>query len=97
MNRQLDHLVAMSQRPGVSIQVLPFSIGAHSAMADPFVHLGFPAENDPDVIFVENALDDTLFKDDPEITANYRDQFWKLEDAASLPDRFEKMARNAEM
>ena len=59
----------MSQRPDVSIQVLPFSVGAHSAMAGPFVHLEFPAENDPDVIFVENTLGDTLFRDDEDITA----------------------------
>jgi hypothetical protein len=93
MARQIDHLIAMSRRPDVSIQVLRFSTGAHSAMAGPFVHLEFPADNDPDVIFVENALGDTLFRDDPDITANYREQFWKLEDLATKPDAFEDVAR----
>ena len=72
MARQIDHLIEMAQRPGVTIQVIPFSKGAHSALAGPFVHLEFPADNDPDVIFVENALGDTLFRDDEEITAQYR-------------------------
>ena len=73
----------MSRRPGITIQVVPFSVGAHSAMQGPFVHLEFPAENDPDVIFVENTLGDTLFRDDEDITAKYREQFWTLEDLAT--------------
>jgi transcriptional regulator with XRE-family HTH domain len=96
MARQIDHLVTMAGRPDVSIQVLPFSIGAHSALAGPFVHLEFPAEDDPEVIFVENTLGDTLFRDDPEITAQYREQFWALEDAATSPESFEKVARSTE-
>jgi transcriptional regulator with XRE-family HTH domain len=96
MARQIDHLVTMSHRPDVSIQVLRFSTGAHSAMAGPFVHLEFPEENDPDVIFVENALGDTLFRDDPEITASYREQFWQLEDLASTPAAFEEVAKATE-
>ena len=94
MARQIDHLVRMAQRPRVTIQVIPFAAGAHSALAGPFVHLEFPAENDPDVIFVENALGDTLFRDDEEITARYREQFWALEDVAAPPGSFEQVARH---
>jgi transcriptional regulator with XRE-family HTH domain len=94
MTRQLDHLVEMSRRPGITIQVVPFSKGAHSAMQGPFVHLEFPAENDPDVIFVENTLGDTIFRDDAEITAKYREQFWALEDLATRPEAFEQIAKS---
>ena len=93
MARQIDHLVEMAQRADVTIQVVPFAAGAHSAMAGPFVHLEFPAENDPDVIFVENALGDTLFRDDEDITADYREQFWSLEDLATRPEAFEQVAK----
>jgi transcriptional regulator with XRE-family HTH domain len=89
MGRQIDHLVEMAHRQDVTIQVIPFSAGAHSAMQGPFVHLEFPAENDPDVIFVENALGDTLFRDDEDLTAKYREQFWALEDLATQPKDFE--------
>jgi transcriptional regulator with XRE-family HTH domain len=92
MGRQIEHLVEMSRRTDVSIQVLPFTVGAHSAMKGPFVHLEFPEENDPDVIFVENTLGDTLFRDDEEITAQYLEQFWALESIATLRDSFEKVA-----
>jgi transcriptional regulator with XRE-family HTH domain len=93
MSRQIDHLVEMSRRPDITIQVVPFSVGAHSAMQGPFVHLEFPAENDPDVIFVENTLGDTIFRDDEEITAQYREQFWVLEDLAAPPEAFEQIAK----
>jgi hypothetical protein len=92
MARQIEHLVAMSRRPDVSIQVLPFSVGAHAGLAGPFIHLEFPAPDDPDVIFIENTLGDTLFRDDAEITSSYREQFWKLEDLATRPEEFEKIA-----
>jgi transcriptional regulator with XRE-family HTH domain len=94
MARQIDHLVGMAKRPGVAIQVIRFSAGAHSAMAGPFVHLEFPADNDPDVIFVENTLGDTLFRDDEDVTAGYREQFWTLEDLATPADSFEEVAKS---
>jgi transcriptional regulator with XRE-family HTH domain len=97
MGRQIDHLVEMSRRSEVSIQVLPFTVGAHSAMKGPFVHLEFPEDNDPDVIFVENTLGDTLFRDDEEITAQYLEQFWALESTATLRDSFEKVAHSGGM
>jgi transcriptional regulator with XRE-family HTH domain len=90
MTHQLEHLVVMSRRPDVSIQVLPFAAGAHPALVGGFVHLEFPADNDPDVIFIENTLGDTLFRDDPEITASYREKFWALEyDLATPREAFE--------
>ena len=91
MARQIEHLIHMSQRPGIAIQVIRFSAGAHSAMAGPFVHLEFPADNDPDIIFVENTLGDTLFRDDEDLTADYREQFWALEDLATAPESFEEV------
>ncbi len=94
MARQIDHLVDMSRRPDVSIQVIRFSAGAHSAMQGPFVHLEFPAENDPDVIFVENTLGDTLFRDDEEVTVRYREQFWALEILATTSDSFPEVANS---
>ena len=97
MTRQIEHLVEMSRRSDTTIQVLPFAVGAHSAMKGPFVHLEFPEENDPDVIFIENTLGDTLLRDDEEITAQYLEQFLTLEDIATPRDSFEKVARAGEM
>lgn len=43
MRRQLQHLIQMTTLPNVTIQVLPFTAQAHSAMT-PFVALRFPDE-----------------------------------------------------
>ena len=74
--------------------MLQFSIGAHLALAGPFILLEFPAENDPDVIFIENTLGDTLYRDDPEIMSRYRERFWALEDVATPREDFEKITRS---
>lgn len=37
MRAQLDHLVAMSQRPGITIRVLPADVAVHSAIGRSFV------------------------------------------------------------
>lgn len=44
MNAQLNHLLASSENPNVTVQVLPFSRGAHASMFGPYVVLGFPEE-----------------------------------------------------
>ncbi|WP_394297194.1 Scr1 family TA system antitoxin-like transcriptional regulator [Streptomyces rimosus] len=38
---QLDHLVAMPEEPNDTVQVLPFSRGAHAGMFGPYLLLGF--------------------------------------------------------
>lgn len=52
MAAQLDHLLDMSGRPNVCLQVLPFAAGAHSAMGSSFTLLGLP-EADP-VVYLED-------------------------------------------
>ncbi|WP_275936253.1 helix-turn-helix domain-containing protein [Sinosporangium album] len=54
MKPQLDHLLEMADRPNVTVQVLPFSAGAHPATNGAFEILEFPEPADPDVVFVEN-------------------------------------------
>jgi len=53
MKDQLDHLVAMSRLPRVTLQVLSFDRGAHAAMTGPFAILGFPWQSDPGVVYIE--------------------------------------------
>lgn len=89
MADQIAHLVSLSQRTEVSLQVLPFSTGAHAAVAESFVLLELPGD-DGEVVYVENVPTDALHHDDPNVAHAYREQFWALEEAASPPDTFEK-------
>ncbi|WEH35905.1 helix-turn-helix transcriptional regulator [Streptomyces sp. AM 4-1-1] len=54
MSTQLQHLLASSEHPNVTLQVLPFTRGAHASMFGPYVVLGFPEEGALDVVLVDN-------------------------------------------
>jgi transcriptional regulator with XRE-family HTH domain len=50
MREQIEHLIELSAAPGMFLQFIPFSGGAHVAMDLPFVIMGFPDPADPDVV-----------------------------------------------
>ncbi|MBO1416998.1 helix-turn-helix transcriptional regulator [Streptomyces sp. FH025] len=54
MRDQLAHLANSASMPNVTIQVIPFSVGAHASMAGPYVILGFPSEAAMDVVLLDN-------------------------------------------
>lgn len=53
LRSQLGHLIEMAARPRVTLQVLPFAVGAHIGMTGPFTILGFSEQEHPDVVYVE--------------------------------------------
>ncbi|MFJ7279388.1 helix-turn-helix domain-containing protein [Kitasatospora sp. NPDC098663] len=50
---QLRHLLEMSRRPNIVVQILPFGIGLHPAGYGSFIHMAFPSPA-PAVVWVEN-------------------------------------------
>lgn len=85
MREQLDHLVRSSARPNVTIQVLPFSAGAHVAMEGSFTILGYDEPADPDVVFAENAAGGLFLEKDEELQ-RYRYIFDHLRATAMPPE-----------
>ena len=54
MRAQLRHLTEIaSSQPGVNLQVLPFTAGAHAATSGPFVIMKFPEAPDLGVVYLE--------------------------------------------
>ncbi len=53
MRRQLDHLLDISDRPRLTIQICPLRTGAWHAAPGSFSILRFAAEDLPDVVYVE--------------------------------------------
>jgi transcriptional regulator with XRE-family HTH domain len=78
---QLLHLVALAQRPQITIQVLPFTASI-SHLLSPFVILEFSDPADADVVYVESSLEQTMLDGDQ--VATYRRVFGRVQ-AASLP------------
>jgi transcriptional regulator with XRE-family HTH domain len=80
LREQLLHLLELSERPYVTIQVLPFT--AHRVnMLSPFVILEFPDPADTDVVYAESTFEQSIV-DEPGDVESYRQVFAWLHDAA---------------
>jgi len=55
---QLTYLREATELPNVTVQVLPFSAGAHPGMVGSFTVIKFPVEDDTDVVYVEGVTSD---------------------------------------
>ncbi|MFE9248693.1 helix-turn-helix domain-containing protein [Streptomyces sp. NPDC007088] len=58
MRGQLDHLVDMSQLPHVTVQVIPFAVGAHPGLNGQYAVLEFPDTADSSVVYIEGVTSD---------------------------------------
>ncbi|WP_329410330.1 helix-turn-helix domain-containing protein [Streptomyces sp. NBC_00704] len=95
MREQLHHLLAASQRPHVTVQVLPFSKGAHAAAVGSFAVLRGPSR-ELDVVYVD-LIGGGLFMEKPPELERYRLAFeylsaqaLDLESSAQAIDRISK-------
>jgi len=86
MIAQLERIKKLGARPGISLQVLPFSRGAHPKMGGAFTILEFEDEYLEDLLYLENAGGETTTRDDRELIADYRGAFLRLEAIATRPD-----------
>lgn len=62
MDAQLQHLAEISERPNVTLQVVPFELGGHAAESGAFTLLRFPESDLPDVVYLEQ-LTSALYVD----------------------------------
>lgn len=82
MRAQLTHLIDVSCRPGITIQVLPFRLGAHAGMGGSFVLLGFPdGDNAPEIVYIDQAAG-SLYLDRPADVSQYRERMDRLRASA---------------
>lgn len=77
MRRQLKRLKEFAAREYITIEVVPFTVGAHPGMKGPFVVLEF-SEYDEDALFLENVRGDMVSRDNQEEIANFRESFEQL-------------------
>jgi transcriptional regulator with XRE-family HTH domain len=54
MAGQLEHLATLATLPSVTLQVLPFDIGAHPAMTTPYVIVEFAEAADEPIVYLDN-------------------------------------------
>ncbi|MDF6020449.1 helix-turn-helix transcriptional regulator [Streptomyces sp. JH34] len=58
MLQQLEHLIEQSQLPHVTVQVLPFDMGAHPGINGQYAVLEFPDAADSSVVYIEGVTSD---------------------------------------
>ncbi|MFJ6086285.1 helix-turn-helix domain-containing protein [Streptomyces sp. NPDC001002] len=58
MRDQLEHLVEQSQLPHVTVQVIPFEMGAHPGVNGQYAILEFPDAADSSVVYIEGVTSD---------------------------------------
>jgi DNA-binding XRE family transcriptional regulator len=85
MRAQLDQLIEAAGQPSVTLQVLPFTAGAHPVMYGMFHLLRFPAAELPDIAYGEN-LTSAFYLDKPNDVAIYTEALDRLCAQASPAD-----------
>ncbi|WP_112467841.1 helix-turn-helix domain-containing protein [Streptomyces triticisoli] len=58
MREQLEHLVEQSRLPHVTVQVIPFEMGAHPGLNGQYAILEFPDAADSSVVYIEGVTSD---------------------------------------
>jgi hypothetical protein len=77
IGRQLKHLAALNTDPNITIQVLPFTAGAHPAMGSSFVHLRLADPPDGEMVYLEDMAS-ADYLDNPAKIAGYLAAFGSL-------------------
>lgn len=92
MREQLQHLIEISERPNVRLQIMPFSLGGHSGESGAFTVLSFPESDLSDVVYLEQ-LTSALYLDKREDVAQYEHALKELQQDSPGPDESRDLLR----
>ncbi|MFE2517394.1 helix-turn-helix domain-containing protein [Streptomyces mirabilis] len=92
MRGQLHHLIEVSERPNVRLQVMPFSFGGHSGESGSFTILSFPESDLSDVVYLEQ-LTSALYLDKREDVTQYEGALKQLQQDSPGPSESRDLLR----
>lgn len=78
MRRQLSQMIDLAGMRDVTIEVVPFGVGAHPGLLGPFQIYEFLDTADDDALWLEGPTGDLLSRDNPEEIASFREKFERL-------------------
>lgn len=90
MSEQLQHLEDMARQPHITLQVLPFKVGAHPGMHGAFAVMDFPHAADPELVYVENMAGALYLEKEADVR-RYAEMFDQLRAAALNPTDSQRM------
>jgi Domain of unknown function (DUF5753) len=82
MRAQLDRLIEAASRPNITVQVIPFTVGAHPGMESNFNIIELPATSG--IVFVEGLIG-SFYLQKPEELERYHQVFDRLQTIALSP------------
>ncbi len=86
MRAQLEHLLDISDRPGLTIQITPFLTGASYAAPGSFSILSFATDELPDVVYVEQ-LTSAMYLDKPADVERYASAMDQISATSTTPEQ----------
>ncbi|MEO3806539.1 helix-turn-helix transcriptional regulator [Nonomuraea sp. B1E8] len=92
MRAQIEHLIELMRQQSITIQIMPFSFGGHSAEGGAFSILRFPDNDLPDVVYVEQ-LASALYLDKREDVDRYTEVMERLCAVSTTPDETIELLR----
>jgi transcriptional regulator with XRE-family HTH domain len=81
---QLTYLVRATREHNVTVQVVPFAADAHAALCDQFIIIQWPAEDDPEAVYVDGLTSWRIHESNPEIR-QYNHAFASVQTRALSP------------
>ncbi|MFD7899190.1 helix-turn-helix domain-containing protein [Streptomyces sp. NPDC059743] len=90
---QLERMLEMTRLGNVTVQVLPYDAGAYPSTG-PFTVLGFPEQEDPDVVYRE-GLTDSIYLELPADVSIYTKAFDHLRALALSPQQSLSLIQSA--
>lgn len=91
MRAQLERILEATELANITVQVLPFDAGSYPATGA-FTILGFPEQEDPDVVY-RDGLTDAIYLESPGDIAQYTKAFDNLRALSSSPQRSTQMIK----
>jgi hypothetical protein len=85
MKHQINYLIEQATRPNVTIQLLPYAVGAHAAEGGAFTLLRFAESDLPDVVYLEH-LTGAQYIERPEDVEQYARAMDRISVDALHPD-----------
>ena len=86
MCAQLEHLLDVSDRPGVTIQITPFLTGASYAAPSSFSILSFATDELPDIVYIEQ-LTSAMYLDKPADVHRYTGAMDQVSASSTTPEQ----------
>ncbi len=93
MRGQFERILEMAQLRNITVQVLPFDAGSYPATGA-FTILGFPEQEDPDVVY-RDGLTDAVYLESTNDIARYTKAFDNLRALSLSPQRSSSLIKHA--